>query len=96
MNDFEYIDNFIYKYFNNIHEEKKEYFKTLLKEIRKKNYRVILIMNDIEEKIKTGSLLVPKGLLNILEKEFPFLISDISKTLQIQKLIREVKSSNIL
>lgn len=94
MKNKKYINKFIDKYFKSIKEQKKKDLKYILKRIYEEDFRLILVLNELESKISTGVLLVPVGLLSILEKEFPFLLIDIIKELQIKKKIEEAKKND--
>lgn len=84
MGDIEYINDFVDKHFKSIRQDNIDNIKYVLVNIYKKEITIILFINDIEQKINSGGLLIPLGLFNELEKKYPLLLFDILEKLQMR------------
>jgi ABC-type taurine transport system ATPase subunit len=94
VNNTDYLNEFIDKNLKSIKEDRKDDLKyTLLRLYEKEGYKLMMVINDIEEKILDGGLLVPMGLLKVMEDEFPFSFFDIIEEMQVKRKIKEAEEN---
>lgn len=94
MNNTDYLNNFIDKHLKSIKQDRKDDLKyILLRLYEKEDFKLMMVINDIEEKILDGGLLVPMGLLRVLENGLPFSFFDIIEEMQVKREIKKAEDN---
>ena len=86
----DYINNKLYNSERLSNIKSKYNMNIIIKHLSIKNIdRLRTVLNDVIKQSENGSLLVHEGLLNILVKEFPTELLDLSKTERARRFLEE-------